>query len=68
MAVHYKSFDDAYYSTCGACGEALEWEWQEDDLCFEAMCCLKKHKLTPTGGDTEVVVEGADEDEYGYDD
>lgn len=64
MAVHHKSFDDAYYATCPTCGEALEWEWQEDDLFFEASCCLKTHKLTPSGGETEVVVEGDEEDYF----
>ncbi len=41
-------FESLFDQECGACDCPLDWEWNADDLRFEATCdCLKKHYLVP---------------------
>lgn len=41
-------FDILFDSLC-ACQECpLEWEWDQDQMCFTATCeCMKEHRLKP---------------------
>ena len=41
-------FDTVYEATSPCCGESLHWEWDGEELQFDAECeCMKRYKLTP---------------------
>jgi len=43
------NFDDLFTSDCKHCGDALAWEWNEDNVHFTSTCsCLAEYSLTPT--------------------
>jgi len=49
-------FEHLYEEPCG-CGDALDWQWNEDDVIFQATCsfCFRAYSLTPRGGEIEEI-------------
>ena len=49
-------FEHVYEEPCN-CGDALEWEWNADDIKFMATCsfCFREYTLTPRNGDIEKI-------------
>lgn len=45
----YDLFHEAWEELSLCCSEQLQWEWNDEELYFEAFCsCNNKHYLEPT--------------------
>lgn len=59
-------FEILFDQECAVCDCPLDWEWNGDDLRFEAACeCLKKHYLVPKNATMKTPV--AEDDDIGLD-
>jgi len=49
-------FEHLYEEPCG-CGDALAWNWNEEDIIFQATCsfCFREYTLTPRTGEVEEI-------------
>ncbi|KPL07303.1 hypothetical protein AMJ86_04770 [bacterium SM23_57] len=47
-------FDIMFESPSPCCSEALDWEWDDSELSFQAECnCMKRYTLRPTLAEIE---------------
>ena len=47
-------FDAIYEAPSPCCGESLHWEWDENELRFDAECeCMKRYQLAPITAQVE---------------
>jgi hypothetical protein len=47
-------FDIVFESLSPCCGDALHWEWNENELFFHSECgCLKRYNLRPIAAEVE---------------
>lgn len=54
-----KEFDLMYESVSPCCGDGLDWEWNSDELHFNAECgCMKRYHLKPI--EAELVKDSED--------